>query len=187
MNAQLSYSSPHASSTSTSHDQEQPPPQQRQEDEPATSEKETRLCPSPTLSQQRKCLLRASRNSRTLSLTIQFSETSEKQVTPPAGSTPEPSLPVIDSAQEAGIEANNVSGIPDANTETQPPSNGVRWTIPGMPQDSVRLIRKLILPERHFGSRRGNAAVRNGESEDARRTFQAKKSKWLAEVCKEMK
>ncbi|KAG4283189.1 hypothetical protein FPRO06_09862 [Fusarium proliferatum] len=115
-----------------------------------------------------------------------ISETSEKDATPPAGSTPEPSLPIVDPVQEDDVETSNVSGVPGGNTKTQPPSNEVRWTIPGMRPGTMHSIRKVILPERHFVSREGNAAMRYPQGHIAHHTLQAKKSKWLAEVCKEM-
>lgn len=123
----------------------------------------------------------------TLEPDTEIPETSEKQATPPAGSTPEPTLPTVDSVQEDDVETNNVSGIPDVNTKTQAPSNGVRWTVPGMRPGTMHSIRKVMLPERHFVSREGNAAVRYPPYHIVHRTLQAKKSKWLAEVCKEMK
>ncbi|KAF5967316.1 hypothetical protein FCOIX_12027 [Fusarium coicis] len=103
-------------------------------------------------------------------------EAFEEQALPAVG--PVPTLPMIDSTQkEPNTQTNNDSSIPDANAETR-----VRWTIPGMPRDSVRSLPKLKLPVRRFGSRVGNAAMRNDKSSVARSTLQAKKSKWLSET-----
>jgi len=116
-----------------------------------------------------------------------ISETSEKQATPPAGSASEPTLPIVDSVQEDDVATNNVSGVPGMDTKTQAPGNGVRWTIPGMPPGTIHSIRKVILRKADFVGREGIAALRHPPDHIAHRTFQAKKSKWLAEVCEEMK
>jgi hypothetical protein len=109
-------------------------------------------------------------------------ETSEKQALPAVGQTPDPALPVVDHTDTGDdVETGNVSSIPGSNAETR-----VKWTIPGMPRDSVRSLRKLQLPVRRFGSRVGNASMRNNRLHIVRRTLQAKKSKWLSEVCKDM-
>ncbi|KAF5546390.1 hypothetical protein FMEXI_5651 [Fusarium mexicanum] len=112
---------------------------------------------------------------------------SQKQ-TPPPHATPDPTLQTSECTQnEADIQMNQVSRVANGNTQTQTPSNRIRWTIPGMPRDSIESVRTLQLPVRRFGSRDGNASMRNDPSHGARETLQGKKSKWLAELCKNLK
>ncbi|KAF5575518.1 uncharacterized protein FSUBG_13900 [Fusarium subglutinans] len=99
-----------------------------------------------------------------------------------------PTLQTTESTQnEADVQMNQVSSVADGSAETQPSSNKVRWTIPGLPRDSIRSSRTLQLPVRRFGSRDGNASMRNDPSHGVRETLQGKKSKWLAELCKNLK
>ncbi|KAF5663471.1 hypothetical protein FDENT_13117 [Fusarium denticulatum] len=110
-------------------------------------------------------------------------KTSEKKDTSTVAPASKPTLPMIDCTQN---EANNAAGSADANAEAQSSSNRV-WTSPGLPGDSIRSVRTLKLPVRRFGSRVGNAAMRNDESSVARRTLQANTSDWLSEMRKSKK
>ncbi|KAF5576182.1 hypothetical protein FPCIR_12750 [Fusarium pseudocircinatum] len=112
-------------------------------------------------------------------------ETSEKKENSTVGPASKPTLAMIDGDQnEANIQTSNAAGSADA--EAQSSSNRV-WTILGLLGDSVRSVRTLQLPVRRFGSRVGNAAMRNDESSLARRTLQANTSDWLSEMRKSKK
>ncbi|KAF4958527.1 hypothetical protein FGADI_2327 [Fusarium gaditjirri] len=92
-----------------------------------------------------------------------------------------PTFPTTEPTQSQGKTCpEEVSSIPEGNKETG--ASRKRYTIPGMPRDSIRSVRKLSMPVRRFGSRVGTASMRRDQ-----RTLQAKKSERLSEVSKDMK